>query len=75
MVGAPGRIRTCDSWYRKPVLYPLSYGGIAPRLTAGLRVTLQPNRDGDESAPGGAELSTGPASVRVAQRPADTLGR
>ena len=25
--GAPGRIRTCDSWYRKPVLYPLSYGG------------------------------------------------
>lgn len=23
----PGRIRTCDSWYRKPVLYPLSYGG------------------------------------------------
>src|SRR5690606_33539334 len=25
--GAPGRIRTCDTWSRKPVLYPLSYGG------------------------------------------------
>ena len=25
--GASGRIRTCDTWYRKPVLYPLSYGG------------------------------------------------
>lgn len=26
---APGRIRTCDTWSRKPVLYPLSYGGMA----------------------------------------------
>jgi hypothetical protein len=26
-VGASGRIRTCGTWYRKPVLYPLSYGG------------------------------------------------
>ena len=33
---APGRIRTCDSWYRKPVLYPLSYGGgVVPALGAG----------------------------------------
>ena len=24
--GGPGRIRTSDTWYRKPVLYPLSYG-------------------------------------------------
>ena len=24
---APGRIRTCDLRYRKPALYPLSYGG------------------------------------------------
>lgn len=30
MVGASGRIRTCDTWYRKPVLYPLSYGGMLP---------------------------------------------
>jgi hypothetical protein len=27
-MGASGRIRTCDTWYRKPVLYPLSYGGL-----------------------------------------------
>lgn len=25
--GAPGVIRTPDSWFRKPLLYPLSYGG------------------------------------------------
>jgi hypothetical protein len=24
---APERIRTSDLWYRKPTLYPLSYGG------------------------------------------------
>jgi hypothetical protein len=24
---APERIRTSDLWYRKPALYPLSYGG------------------------------------------------
>ena len=26
--GAPGRIRTCDTRFRKPLLYPLSYEGI-----------------------------------------------
>jgi hypothetical protein len=26
-VCAPGRIRTCDTRFRKPVLYPLSYEG------------------------------------------------
>ena len=26
-VSAPGRIRTCDARFRKPTLYPLSYGG------------------------------------------------
>jgi hypothetical protein len=25
--GAPGRIRTCDARFRKPMLYPLSYEG------------------------------------------------
>ncbi len=25
--GTPGRTRTCDSRFRKPLLYPLSYGG------------------------------------------------
>jgi hypothetical protein len=24
---APGMIRTCDQWFRKPLLYPLSYEG------------------------------------------------
>lgn len=28
-MGAPGRIRTCGTWFRKPLLYPLSYGGNA----------------------------------------------
>jgi hypothetical protein len=22
MYGTPGRVRTCDLWYRKPTLYP-----------------------------------------------------
>ena len=26
MTSAPGRIRTCDTWLRRPLLYPLSYG-------------------------------------------------
>ncbi len=26
-ISAPGRIRTCGTWFRKPLLYPLSYGG------------------------------------------------
>jgi hypothetical protein len=26
-LGAPGRTRTCDTRFRKPLLYPLSYGG------------------------------------------------
>ena len=27
---APGRIRTCGTRFRKPLLYPLSYGGSQP---------------------------------------------
>ncbi len=30
--GAPGRNRTCDTRFRKPMLYPLSYGGVDPPL-------------------------------------------
>ena len=26
--GAPGRSRTCGTRFRKPLLYPLSYGGL-----------------------------------------------
>src|SRR5204863_9602693 len=29
---APGRIRTCGTRFRKPLLYPLSYGGPPDRL-------------------------------------------
>ena len=29
VVGAPGRIRTCDARFRKPMLYPLSYEGLS----------------------------------------------
>jgi hypothetical protein len=28
---APGRIRTCDTGFRRAVLYPLSYGGSSHR--------------------------------------------
>jgi hypothetical protein len=27
-LGAPGRNRTCDTRFRKPMLYPLSYEGL-----------------------------------------------
>ena len=40
---APGRIRTCDTWFRKPVLYPLSYGGLLKStLQLGCLVVLLP---------------------------------
>ena len=32
VASALGRIRTCDTWFRKPVLYPLSYEGSAPTI-------------------------------------------
>jgi hypothetical protein len=28
-LGAPGRIRTCGTRFRKPLLYPLSYEGLS----------------------------------------------
>ena len=31
--GAPGRNRTCDTRFRKPLLYPLSYEGASAQLT------------------------------------------
>ena len=33
MYGAPGRNRTCGTWIRNPLLYPLSYGGFQPMET------------------------------------------
>ena len=32
--GAPGRIRTFAHGFRKPMLYPLSYGGVARTILA-----------------------------------------
>ena len=32
-LSAPGRIRTCDTGFRRAVLYPLSYEGVRSELT------------------------------------------
>jgi hypothetical protein len=32
-LGAPGRNRTCDTRFRKPLLYPLSYEGVTIQAT------------------------------------------
>src|SRR6478672_3131858 len=43
-VGAPGRIRTCDTRFRRAVLYPLSYEGgvwLKPLLEASLKLRLR----------------------------------
>ena len=39
VISAPGMIRTCDTRFRKPMLYPLSYGGSGCK-GAGQRVLL-----------------------------------
>ena len=44
MLGTPGRIRTCDLWFRKPTLYPLSYGR-ALRVIEYNRDTMQIQTD------------------------------
>ena len=37
-MSAPGRIRTCDTGFRRAVLYPLSYEGVTrSELTEGCR--------------------------------------
>jgi transposase InsO family protein len=36
---APGRIRTCDTWFRKPLLYPLSYEGRTGEPTVAIEPT------------------------------------
>ena len=40
--GAPGMNRTCDTRFRKPVLYPLSYGGAPVSLQSSPWV-IKPN--------------------------------
>ncbi len=51
--GAPGRIRTSDARFRKPTLYPLSYGGRrwSPRVPRG------PQRIRGQRNPGGTAFS------------------
>jgi hypothetical protein len=39
LFGAPGRIRTYGLRFRKPTLYPLSYGGVVRAPTSGSRCT------------------------------------
>src|SRR5690606_1725120 len=65
LAGAPGRIRTCDTRFRRAVLYPLSYEGIRAacvgpvvRGTTGVRVPDRGRRVG-RSGPGvGAATGT-----------------
>ena len=55
--GAPGRIRTCGTRFRKPLLYPLSYGGGASRSLAGR--TPDPWNMAASGAPLGATRALG----------------
>jgi hypothetical protein len=36
----PGMIRTCGTWFRKPLLYPLSYGARSLSLSTYLELKL-----------------------------------
>ena len=40
LIGAPGTTRTCDLRFRKPLLYPLSYGGVGWQLGLQLATAL-----------------------------------
>ena len=57
LVDAPGRIRTCDTWLRRPLLYPLSYGRgpliVLPREARGPGTY----REQLKAAGGGAEIT------------------
>jgi hypothetical protein len=44
--GAPGRNRTCGTWFRKPLLYPLSYEGAGVSIRRGPRLG-----EGDDGRP------------------------
>jgi hypothetical protein len=43
-VGDPGAIRTRDTWFRKPLLYPLSYGAVLPVDQSTERPTIRATR-------------------------------
>src|SRR3954452_9083351 len=58
---APGRIRTCDTRFRKPMLYPLSYGGSsAGAARRGVEQRLAVTRGGGPAGP----RDSGPGRVR-----------
>lgn len=59
--GAPGRIRTCDTRFRRAVLYPLSYEG-----GAWLEVSLQPSGPYDGQRSGGRHECGARVPVRAA---------
>ena len=61
VVGAPGRTRTCNLRIRRPLLYPLRHGGLAPH-------SLGRAPSPDSVAPGGA----GPARPAGLRRPGTT---
>ena len=63
--GAPGRIRTCDTRFRRAVLYPLSYEGGA-WLEVSLQPSLQPSGPYDGQRSGGRHECGARVAVRAA---------
>ena len=60
--GTPGPTRTADTWFRKPLLYPLSYGGMcACAIRASILYLRFPRKDGS------GRLSTA-AAARICAR-------
>ena len=68
--GTPGRTRTCDTRFRKPLLFPLSYGGI--QTSTRFRFVAVRNHTATNAAP--ARLHDG-SSYRQASIDADGLTR
>ena len=55
--GAPERIRTSDTWFRKPLLYPLSYG--SPAEAVGPLCRTQKWETNEYCEPSGAPGASG----------------
>src|SRR5215213_4916077 len=69
---APSRIRTCDTRFRKPLLYPLSYGGGPAH--GGAALSDEGSRSGARPAPASQSRRTAcpPTSSCWTSRPAPT---
>jgi hypothetical protein len=79
-MGASGRIRTCDARFRKPTLYPLSYGGTAAAgplngAPTTARVAAQAATSGGHRTPGGHTYVLQSDGAGPGQPPAGTPGR